>query len=1124
MRSRRAMWLGVLVGLVLLIGVILSVLLWWQPMLLGVRSGSEVQAVWRLAAVGMTVMVLVMVSGYALMGRRVGGSTYREQEGDDVAAPVQAAGGDVPASPAASVTIEAIKAHLCDTIGFFWRRKVRPVLVVGERDQIEAIAPTLSEQRWLEGEGVLLLWGGSTQGEPDAAQLEQWRKLCTRRPLDGIVWALTPEQSADPAHIGHGVTHLQKVTHLLRWQAPVHLWQVYASDWSQQERPSEAVGCRLSPHVNAAQLESSLQRLAQPLREQGLVHMQDNPCHDFLLRLARDLHSEGSARWQHALGPLLRARGVILGGLWFSLSLRRLGGGMKNTWQVDPAWWGVLSDNSLGGQPQGLTLPRVGSALLLGLAALWGSGMLLSYASNRAQIGEVQAALATLEQPRDVDSPLRAFNELVHQMDRLDFHAQHGVPWHQRFGLSQNEALLDTLWPRYVAANNRLIRDPAAANLESSLRSLLDLPPGSPERAARASETYDSLKAYLMMARPDKTDAPFLAQTLVAAETHRAGVASGVWQAVAPNLWRFYAEHLSAHPEWRVDLDPALVAQARQVLLGQLGQRNGETALYEAVLEAAANHYPPLGLRQMVSDTNTSMLFSTEAEVPGVFTRQAWEGQVRKAIDDIAEARREEIDWVLSDDQNDIAADMTAEVLRERLAARYFQDYGSAWLEVLNSLQWHQAASLADVIDQLTLMSDIRQSPLIALMNTLAYQGQAGAHGQALSDSLIKSAQKLMGQNQAPVIDQQHQGLQGPLDDSFGPLLSLLGKGAEATGNDGSLSLHAFLARVTRVRLKLQQVSNAPDPQAMTQALAQTVFQGKSVDLADAQSYGSLIAASLGAEWGHFGNALFVQPLEQAWRRVLQPSTAGLNDQWQRAIVEPWSRAFAGRYPFAATASDASLPMLGQMIRSDSGRIHQFLQQQLEGVLRKQGNHWVPDVAHSQGLRFNPEFLKAVNQLADLADVLYTDGGMGLAFELRAKPVRDVVQTTLTLDGERLDYFNQRESWQRFAWPGASDHPGASLSWTSVKTGERLYGDYSGTWGVIRLLEHARVTALDDSETRYHMVLEAPDGLKLTWHLRTELGAGPLALIQLRGFRMPTQIFLDEDARPLPYAQNGSFR
>jgi type VI secretion system protein ImpL len=210
--------------------------------------------------------------------------------------------------------------------------------------------------------------------------------------------------------------------------------------------------------------------------------------------------------------------------------------------------------------------------------------------------------------------------------------------------------------------------------------------------------------------------------------------------------------------------------------------------------------------------------------------------------------------------------------------------------------------------------------------------------------------------------------------------------------------------------------------------------------------------------------------------------------------------------------------MLGQMIRSGNGRIDQFIKTQLGGVLRKEGNRWVPDSAHSQGLRFNPQFLRAVNQLSDLADILYTDGGMGMTFQLQAKPVRNVVETTLILDGVKLEYFNQMESWQQFTWPGGTDHPGASLSWTSLKGGARLFGDYSGVWGLVRLLEQAQVTALDDSGSHFELVLKAPDDLPLTWQLQTELGRGPLAVLQLRGFTLPEKIF-DVGGGPVePYA------
>jgi type VI secretion system protein ImpL len=1029
---------------------------------------------------------------------------HREQGRADKVYPPADSQMVLPRQPIAHLS--ELREHLHDAYGYFWRRKTRLLLVIGEPTEIEAIAPTLADQQWLEGQGTVLLWGGSAQAALDQSFPKHWSGLSRWRALDGVVWALNKTQAADDAAMGKGVRQLQRLARDLHWQLPLYLWQVCDSTWAQDTRKAQPVGCRLPERFTAAGLETALTRLLEPLRREGLAQMNGVMKHDFLLRLSRDLQGEGIARWRHTLAPLGSdfAQGVPLRGVWFSLPVQRSPHDQQQEWSVASVWHGVLGDNA-SGRRLGWSVPRVGYALVLGLATLWGAGLLLSFVSNRAQIAQVQSSLAALQQSGSSDEQLSALNDLVRELARLDYRAEHGAPWYQRFGLNQTPALLETLWPRYVEANNRLIRDPAAAALRQQLTALIKLAPDNPERAERARDAYDQLKAYLMMTRPDKTDASLLVKTLSKVEPSRAGIAPGLWQTLSPNLWQFYAEHLAETPAWRIDTDARLVAQVRQILLGQLGQRNAEANLYQQLLNDAANHYPALSLHQLVGDTDAQALFTTDASVPGVFTRQAWEGQVRQAIDTIADARREEVDWVLSDKPADIDTRLSPDQLRDRLTERYFQDYASAWLDLLNSLRWQQAASLDESIDQLTLMSDVRQSPLIALLNSVAYQARAGSRTQALADSLIQSAQKLIGQDNAPAIEPLVHASKGPLDATFGPLLALLDK-----NNHDGLTLQSFLTRVTRVRLKLQQINTAPDPLEMTQALAQTVFQGRSIDLPDTQSYGSLLAASLGAEWGGAAQTLFVQPLEQAWQRVLQPSAAGLNSQWQRSIVSHWNAAFASRYPFAATTSDASLPMLGQMIRADSGRIAQFLQQQLNGVLRKEGSRWVADPRHSQGLRFNPQFLSAINQLSDLADVLYTDGGMELSFELQGKPVRDVVQTTFILNGDRHQYFNQKESWQRFNWPGRSDYPGVSLSWTSVHAGERLFGDYPGTWGLIRLLENAQVTPLDDGNSRYRLALKAPDGLNLTWHLRTELDAGPLALLKLRSFTLPQQIFLNE--------------
>jgi type VI secretion system protein ImpL len=1119
MQIRRSVGIAILFSGLFIVAIALWLLVRYRPEWLGLLPETDEQGFWLVAIAASALVSLFAIGGYQILGYRLGRNEYSAASGNNQPQSATTSSSNASKNKDAGHAVQ-LKSHLHQHYGRFWRHRVRVLLVVGEPEQIEAIAPSLAAQHWLEGQGTVLLYGGSTQSSLDQT-FSRWQGLTRDRALDGVVWALTGDQSANAAAMAVGVRHLQALAQSLRWQLPLHLWQVCETQWPQVGHQRRPVGCPMPPSPTRKAVESLLEGLQTPLRQRAMTQVTAQPADDFLLRLSRDLQAGGVARWGQVLAPLLgrSARGVPVRGLWFSLPAAPLQAS-ANVWPADPVWKGLLTHTATNPHRLGWPASRVAYVMVIGALMLWISAMLLSGVSNYTQYAKLQNAFATTQHSESPDQQLLALNELVRELGRLDEQVRRGGPWYQRFGLNQSKASLAALWPRYVKANERLMRDPAVGNLQRQLQAWVDLPAGSPQRHERAEVVYEQLKAYLMLVRPEKADPAFLARVLGASEPTRPGISPGVWQGVSPTLWRFYAEQLVAHPTWRIGTDRNLVAQTRQVLLGQLQQRNSEASLYRQVLDAARPHHPEVTLRDMVGNTDALALFASDGSVPGVFTREAWEGQVRLAIDEIAEARREEIDWVLSDNHTDIVPDLQPDALKARLTERYFEEYASAWLAFLDNLRWQRSDSLGKVIDQLTLMSDVRQSPLVALLNTVSWQGQAGGRIPAVADSLLDSAQKRVGADDLPDLSRVQAA--GPLAVSFGPLLGLLDKkeGGASAGED-RLSLQAFLTRVTRVRLKLQQVTHATDPQAMTQAMAQSVFQGRGVDLTDTQAYGRLVAASLGEAWRGVGHTLFVQPLEQAWQRVLQPAAAGLNRQWQQTIVDHWEDAFAGRYPFAANGSDASLPMLGKMIRADSGRIEQFLQRELGGLLRKDGARWVPDTAHSEGLRFDPGFLLAINQLSHLADVLYTDGGMGLNFELQGKAVRDVVQTTFILNGARHPYFNQKESWQRFGWPGGSDHPGASLSWTSVHTGERLFADFQGVWGLIHLLDRATVTPLDDSDSRYRLVLEAPDGLKLTWHLRTELGEGPMTLLKLRDFKLPTQIFLNPSPSDETRARNG---
>ncbi|MDO6410078.1 ImcF-related family protein [Pantoea phytobeneficialis] len=1093
--SVKATVIFILVGAALP-GIVGGVLWWYFPL----ERTTEWQALFKLALsclllwIGLLCLcaLVVAISGGGIRAAIRSMSKTEESKSEDKQQPALA----------------ALRHHLHTRYTVFWRSKVRLLLVTGEDDAIDILIPGLRKQQWLEGRRTVLIYGGDLHSEVDREKLAALRILRPGRPLDGIVQVLGQDEILTARQSDTFLRALENISAILRWRPPIWLWQPVRSDRAQEGVEPFSAGVTFIAGATPEDIQQQLEHLQTLLCERGMAQVVRNLNHDWLLRLLQQLKQGGSHQWQQHLTPwFMPQTPVSLRGLMFSLP-DNTSTDVRPHSLPHPSLWQKIASDEMKGRRIGLPWQQTLVWSLLGLMSLWGAGMLVSFVANRTQvINAAQEVRKLVDNPAINDAQLIALHRLRNDLGRQQHWLAQGPPWYQRFLLSHTRELYAALLPWYGVTSDRLIHAPARVALEARLTRLAELPPDSPLRASLASSGYNQLKAWLMMSRPERASADFYAQTLKDVEPQREGISTSLWQSLAPDLWGFYATSLPSHPQWAIQPDPALLTQVRQVLLQQIGRRNAESTLYNNVLQAIRRNYADVDLEDMTPGTDPHRLFTSDKTVPGMFTRQAWEGGVKQAIEKAARERREEIDWVLSDSRSALAQDVSPEALQERLTQRYFTDFAASWLNFLNGLRLNPTHNIADVTDQLTLMSDVRQSPLIALINTLAWQGQTGQQRDAITTSLLNSAKTLIGRKAQPVINQQPVEPTGPLDATFGPLLTLVGRGngSQLVAADNSLSLQTYLTRITRVRLRLQQVAAASDPQEMLQALAQTVFQGKSIDLTDTQQYGSLMAASLGEEWSGFGQTLFVQPLAQAWGTILQPSAISLNAQWRRAVVENWRNAFDGRYPFAVSNSDASLPMLAEFIRKDAGRLDSFLNHRLAGVLQKEGSHWVPDRAHSQGLTFNPAFLKTINQLRELADILFTDGTQGISFELQGRPVPEVVETHLTVDGQKLRYFNQMAEWRAFRWPGESLKPGTLLSWSTVGSGGRVFGDYAGTWGFIRWLEQGKRQQLDRSQWKLSFAIA--DKRNLQWILRTQMSDGPLALLRLRGFTLPDEIF-----------------
>ncbi|MGL4861137.1 MAG: type VI secretion IcmF C-terminal domain-containing protein, partial [Enterobacteriaceae bacterium] len=419
-----------------------------------------------------------------------------------------------------------------------------------------------------------------------------------------------------------------------------------------------------------------------------------------------------------------------------------------------------------------------------------------------------------------------------------------------------------------------------------------------------------------------------------------------------------------------------------------------------------------------------------------------------------------------------------------------------------NSLRVNEVNSLHEVIEQLVLITDAHNSPLIALSKTIVWQGNTGQDEPGLGSAAAPTLQnKMIPDNQQSPLTHQAPPA-SPLKNALGPLLSLIENDSAQNG----VSLQSYLTRLTQIRLKLQQIANSNDPLRSAQNLGQHILQGKVSNFGDTLDYSHLLAASLGEALAPFGESLFAQPVRQAWWQVLEPTTVSINQLWRNSIIDEWNNTFTGRYPFADTKHDVSVPLLGRYIRPQNGKIDQFLRNQLAGLLHKEGNQWFTTSLNTDEVALNPQFLAAINELGTIADALFAEGEAGMRFKLMALPSPDIIQTQLTLDGTTMKYFNQLENWQTFHWPGDNRYPKAMLSWSSVRSSSRMLVQYEGSWAVVRLLEMAQIAKLDSS--RYQLTWTTPDKLKLTYLLSSDIPRGPLTLLKLRNYRLPDTIFM----------------
>ena len=901
--------------------------------------------------------------------------------------------------------------------GLRWRYRRSRLLLSGEESVIARALPDLVDTGWLVTQDAVLLWNKTgVDGRPDQDWLKDIYKLRSRRPIDAVV--LTLDGDADLSQQRRGVNshsvNLACIADVLHWSAPVYVLDLAETDALNNGRTA-LLGCEFAPDANERAVESTLLELRSRIGHMSIGQ---------LIRSYKD-------RYSAQLSQRLDTRSAPLAAMIASLANRKarhqsVSGAFFAPFPMpnDPAHqaadpnaldgadlpiWNHLATvaRKQRGRRMGWHPVTVFSTIALGVIGLWIAGMVVAGLTNGRDVIEARQTIQTLKTVPDPAARLQALLGLQQQIDRYEPRVAHQPPLWSRFGLNQDAAILAALWTSYAGASKSILSTPIQQNLEAALVDLSQMPTDSLDDQANAAalDGHKALKTYLMLAEPSRVDAGFITPQLMHYWSTNANVSVGAKLDMSERLLGFYAAHLKAHDAWRILPRPELVNASRQTLLSVIGTRNSEDTVYQGILSGVGNKYPDQTLASLTTGTDTRGLIRTSATVPGVYTRQAYEGYVAAAISEAAKSRDVTRDWVLANTTDQTLRATSTDALEQSLTTQYFNDYAEHWQGFMNALQWQAAPNIPAAIEQMKLLTDARQSPIIALMKSLDYQGTAGVRQASLSDTLVAKAHNIFGKKDDPQAAVANDA--GPLSASFGPVLRMIGQVSDTASTKGNapasdVSLQRYLERVTALRLKLQQISNGTDADADAQArqLAQALFQGKGSELADTQAYAQLIAASLGAQWSGMGDALFVRPVAQATQIVLQPAQASLNDAWHQSIVVNWNKSFAGRYPFDNTDNDASIPELARFIRPQGGLVTTFLSTQLAGVLELQGDQWVEVNSRGGALQFDPAFLKAVNTLQRVAGHLMAQGEPQYRFDFKPIPTPGITDTVLTIDAQ----------------------------------------------------------------------------------------------------------------------------
>ena len=726
---------------------------------------------------------------------------------------------------------------------------------------------------------------------------------------------------------------------------------------------------------------------------------------------------------------------------------------------------------------------KAGFALMIALPILLNIGWWISYSNNKGLADEVATETISVGEsirrvsPRDASltSILPLLNEARAMQTGYEAQSE-PVPVSRRLGLYLGKRLGDN---GTIPAYQRVLENGFLPRLMVRMEQVLKENMNDPDKI------YQALKAYLMLANPDRMDDKFVAGWI-----HRDWDATLSRVMGADQVTQLH-EHLDALLEMEplslpFDLDNNLVMTARAMLANTtLADRIYAVIKSEYLHEGNAFTIPSAAGKDGARVFVRSSGIPINQGVPALFSPEGYNQMYLPAETGFV-AEMEDESWIFATEARQIPQNELIAAIR----LRYFTDYTGTWVDFLEDIRIRSFGDLTQAAEILRILTD-DESPLRLLLVNVAHATRLvpeqdisddGDDGVSLSDRIEAIFLSSMDGDSL---------LPDPalVDRSFAGLHSL-----NEARQSGPSALDALLNDLQELYIYVDQLAQSSRDQLLTGLQGQASTAITRVRLrgqrspAPVSGWISLMVAD--------SNSL-----------VAGGAVAHIQAAWSSEIAPFCRQALNGRYPFNRGAEREVQLRDFAVFFSPGGSLDKFYNQYLADIVDTSSGNWQLKSGVADNINISSASLKQIQRAKKIQSAFFASGGGSPSISFNLRPVRmDPVTTNfmLNINGQITNYSHGPIFNEAFMWPGEGNLNQVQIQFNPQPSSGRSGKTLVGPWSFFRLLDEAGMspsTTPEKFQTRFEL-----DDRWAEYEISANSAFNPFNLPELRSFRCPDQL------------------